>query len=281
MLEAGRLRAAEDIYYAAARQRSRDPAVRRALGRYLAARGALRVGAVLLEEARFFGADKQVIAVDLAPLYAALGDYRALAALPGAPLTTAERRRAEYLATNAPATAVSDSAVVAWTPRGVTGLGEIPIVIERDTLLATIDPGTTGLVLDTAWARRRASRLFGSAVDPRRGNGVVSELSIGSASLRRVPVRYTSMPTGRARIGMDVLAPLTPTLDESRRQLVLRAPRARVKTAGTRLLTFTTRASMLVASPDTAVAVDSPLARSWLSGRRWTWIARAGEIWIE
>lgn len=280
LLATGRLMAAESIYYAAVRQRSRDPAARRALGRHLGARGALRVGAVLLEEARFFGADRRMIATDLAPLYAALGDYRALAALPESPLGTPERRRAEWLANNPPALALSDSAVVALTTGG-TGMGEIPIVIDRDTLLATIDPGTTGLVLDTTWARRRVSRLFGASADSRRASGVMSEVGIGTASLRRVPARYTPMPAGRARLGMDVLAPLTPAVDESKRQLVLRAPRARVKTAGRRLLTLTTRATTLVASPDTAVAIDSPLARSWLSGRRWTWIARAGEIWIE
>ena len=292
LLAAGRLVAAENIYYDAARQRPRDPATRRALGRYLAARGALRIGAVLLEEARYFGGDKQAVAADLAPVYAALGDYRALTALPAGPLSTPERRRAEYLAANAPAIALNDSAVVPLTPATREGVGDIPVVIDLDTLIATIDPATTGLVLDTSWARRRSSRLFGSAVDARRASGVVSEVNIGSASLRRVPARYTPMPAGRARIGPDILATLTPTIDEKKRQLILRAPRARVRTAGDQLLTFTTRASMLVTSPDSAsrttgstgsvaVAIDSPMGRALLAGRRWTWIARAGVIWVE
>lgn len=281
LLAAGRLVVAENIYYAAARQRPRDPATRRALGRYLAARGALRIGAVLLEEARYFGGDKQVVAADLAPVYAALGDYRALAALPAGPLTTPERRRAEYLAANAPAIALNDSAVVPLTPATREGIGDIPIVIEFDTLIATIDPATRGVVLDTTWARRKSSRLFGSAVDSRRASGVVSEVRIGSASLQRVPVRYTPMPAERARIGLDILAALTPTIDEKRRQLILRAPRARIRTSGDTLLAFTTRATMLVTTPDSAVAIDSPMGRALLSGRRWTWIARAGVIWVE
>ena len=281
LLAAGRLIAAENIYYSAARQRPRDPATRRALGRYLAARGALRIGAVLLEEARYFGGDKQGIALDLAPVYAALGDYRALAALPAGLLTTPERRRAEYLAANAPAVTLNDSAVVPLIPPTRDGIGDISIVIDLDTLIATIDPATTGLVLDTAWARRRSSRLFGSAVDSRRASGVVSEVGIGSAVLRKVPARYTPMPAGRARIGPDILAALMPTIDEKRRQVILRAPRARIRNSGDKLLTLTTRATILVTSPDSAVAIDSPMGRALLAGRRWTWIARAGVIWVE
>ncbi len=281
MLAAGRLLAAENIYYAAARQRPRDPATRRALGRYLAARGALRIGAVLLEEARYFGGDKQGIALELAPVYVALGDYRALAALPVGPLTAPERRRAEYLVANAPAVALNDSAVVMLLPATRDGIGDIPIVIEGDTVIATIDPSTTGLVLDTAWARRKVSRLFGSAVDSRRASGIVSEVGIGSALLRKVPARYTPMPARRARIGTDLLAALTPTIDEKKRQVILRAPKARIRTSGDRLLTLTTRATILVTTPDSAVAIDSPMGRALLGGRRWTWIARTGVIWVE
>ena len=100
------------------------------------------------------------------------------------------------------------------------------------------------------------------------------------------------MPAERARIGLDILAALTPTIDEKRRQLILRAPRARIRTSGDTLLTLTTRATMLVTSPDSAsgmtgstgsvaVAIDSPMGRALLAGRRWTWIARAGVIWVE
>jgi hypothetical protein len=74
--------AAESLYYRGTTRRPRDPVARIALGRYLASRGALRVGAVLLEEARYFGADSVVVARELAPVYARLHDYAALAALP-------------------------------------------------------------------------------------------------------------------------------------------------------------------------------------------------------
>src|SRR5918992_1318186 len=81
LLRSGRVEAAEAIYYREARRRPRDPAVRLALGRYLASRGATRIGAVLIEEARFFGTNPAVAALHLAPLYARLGDYKARALL--------------------------------------------------------------------------------------------------------------------------------------------------------------------------------------------------------
>src|ERR687896_2075315 len=96
LLKSGRVEAAEALYYREARRRPRDPAARLALGRYLAARGATRIGAVLIEEARFFGANPAVAALHLAPLYARLGDYKALALLPAAPVSAAERARAEW-----------------------------------------------------------------------------------------------------------------------------------------------------------------------------------------
>ena len=66
LLIAGRVFAAESLYYIAVRRGPRDPVARLALGRYLAQRGALKVGAVLMEEARFFGGDPTRVAVELA-----------------------------------------------------------------------------------------------------------------------------------------------------------------------------------------------------------------------
>src|SRR4051812_41646131 len=103
LLRRGRVFAAETLYYYAVRRTPRDPAARLALGRYLAARGALRPGAVLMEEARYFGGDPKTVGTYLAPVYARLGDYKALSALPGSPLPYAQRARAEWLGDNPPA----------------------------------------------------------------------------------------------------------------------------------------------------------------------------------
>ena len=97
LMNAGRVFAAESIFYYMVRRDPRNPAARLALGRYLAARGALKVGAVLMEEARYFGGDPATVANALVPVYEQLGDYASLAALPASPLDYAERRRAEWL----------------------------------------------------------------------------------------------------------------------------------------------------------------------------------------
>jgi hypothetical protein len=55
LLDAGRWTEAEDLLYAGVRARPRDPIARARLGRYLAMKGALRTGLVLVEEAGEFG----------------------------------------------------------------------------------------------------------------------------------------------------------------------------------------------------------------------------------
>ncbi|HEU4723607.1 MAG TPA: hypothetical protein VFS59_19800 [Gemmatimonadaceae bacterium] len=55
LLDAGRWPDAEEALYAAVRTRPRDPIARARLGRYLAMKGALRPGLVLIEEAAEFG----------------------------------------------------------------------------------------------------------------------------------------------------------------------------------------------------------------------------------
>ena len=55
LLDAGRWREAEEMLYGDARRRPRDPVARARLGRYLAMKGALKPGLVLIEEAGEFG----------------------------------------------------------------------------------------------------------------------------------------------------------------------------------------------------------------------------------
>jgi hypothetical protein len=55
LLDAGRWTDAEEMLYADVRGRPRDPAARARLGRYLAMKGALRTGLVLVDEAVEFG----------------------------------------------------------------------------------------------------------------------------------------------------------------------------------------------------------------------------------
>src|SRR5688572_31092621 len=97
LLAEGRLAPAESAYYAGLRVAPRDPTKRAALGRFLAARGGVRAGAVLLEEAQFFGGDSAALARALVPLYLRLRDFRALYDLKPGVISSAERRRATWL----------------------------------------------------------------------------------------------------------------------------------------------------------------------------------------
>ena len=214
LLRQGQLQEAEALYYYAARSEPRNATPRMALGRYLAARGALRVGAVLLEEARFFGGDRRAIAEQLAPVYARLGDYRALSSLPNSPLAYAERARAEWLSDNPPETTGPDSATLPLVPGASAPLGQLRIVVGGDTLLATIDVGVTGLVLDTSLAAHRGIRTFRSNSDAgvRDHAAVALSVRLGPLGRTAVPARFEALSSPRiARIGVDVLEDFAPT----------------------------------------------------------------------
>ena len=214
LLRQGQIKEAEALYYYAARSEPRNPVPRMALGRYLAARGALRVGAVLLEEARFFGGERRAIAEQLAPVYARLGDYRALSALPNTPLAYPERARAEWLSENPPETTGPDSATLPLSIGPTAPLGQLRIIVGGDTLMATVDVGITGIVLDTSLATHRGIRVFRSNTDAgvRDYAAVVSSLQLGPMGRTGVPARFQAMATPRsARIGVDVLEDFAPT----------------------------------------------------------------------
>lgn len=67
LLEQGRWAEAEDAFYAQSRANPRAPVARAALGRYLAMRGAIVPGTILIEEAQKFGLDAGVAQSLLAP----------------------------------------------------------------------------------------------------------------------------------------------------------------------------------------------------------------------
>jgi hypothetical protein len=289
LLKAGRVEAAEALYYREARRRPRDPAARLALGRYLASRGATRIGAVLIEEARFFGASPAVAALHLAPLYARLGDYKALALLPAAPLGAGERARAEWLAKNPPAVLGPDSVTVALTapPSDSTSvLGSVTIVIDGGSVVADVDPTARGLVLDTA--RAPSVRVFASApTGVQAGSPAVSAVllraRVGNLAFTNLPVSLEPLASpGRARIGLDLLARFSPTFHPAAGRLVLRrSGRVARQLPGERV-------PLLVEPRDTWVVwegrpepLTSDLVTRRLRGARWTLDARRGEIVLQ
>jgi hypothetical protein len=291
LLRAGRVEAAEALYYREARRRPRDPAARLALGRYLASRGATRIGAVLIEEARFFGASPALAALHLAPLYARLGDYKALALLPAAPLSVGERARAEWLAKNPPTVVGPDSLTLPMTlPEGdsTSLLGSLTLVVDGQPVVAEIDPAVRGLVLDTARAQAPSVRVFASPPTAvQAGSPVVSavllRVRLGTFALTNLPVSLAPLASpGRARIGLDLLGRFSPTFHPADGRLVLRRSGKVAK------LLPGERVPLLVEPRDAWVvwegrpeSLSGGLVTRRLRTVRWTLDARRGEIVLQ
>ena len=287
----GRIFAAESAYYDAARQAPRDPAARLALGRYLASRGALRIGAVLMEEARFFGGDAKTVGLELAPVYARLGDYRSLAALPGSPLSGAERARAEWLRDHPPASTGPDSLVVPYEPQSTAagGLGRVTLQLGGQAVEATIDPTVRGLILDTAWARRAEVKTFTSRSGGRDGAtaaspvAVVHTAKVGDVTLANVPARLAPLGGARsARIGLDVFSDLAATFDESAKRMTLRRGGRVARTiGGDRVPTLALPSGVWLATTAGTSSLAADRGRASLRGKRWTVDGKRGTIVVE
>jgi hypothetical protein len=271
----GRLDDAEAQLFEASRLSPRDPAVRGALGSFLAARGRLKVGAVLLEEARQFGGDARAIDERLAHIYAWLGSWDLVAALRGsAALDGPRRARAAYLARNPFLFTGPDSSVVPLEPNELAGLGRIAIEVGGARLPADIDAGIEGLVLPATTDMRGAVEFFGE--EGGASLAVAHTVTIGSVALRNVPARLE--PVTSARVGLDVLARMTPTLDLTARTLTLRSGPEVVR--GDELQILLTFPGVRIAARADAVpvALESAAGRAALRATRWTLDLRRGAV---
>ena len=282
LLRRGRVFAAETLYYYAVRRAPRDPGARLALGRYLAARGALRIGAVLMEEARFFGGDPKTVGTYLAPVYARLGDYKALSALPGSPLPYAQRARAEWLGANPPQIIGPDSASVPLAAGDSGSLGEITIMIAGDTLHAAIDPRVQGMSLDTAWLRRKAVKRFAATFDNdwRNIGGVVLSVEVGPFTLTNVPTSFAGTgESHRARVGLDFLGELAPTFDPGSGTMLLRKSGRIDKSApGERIPTLAYPGGLWLVQRDGVWPLGGTMAATTIGTRPFTLNAKRGEL---
>ena len=285
LLRRGRVFAAETLYYYAVHRAPRDPGARLALGRYLAARGALRIGAVLMEEARFFGGDSKTVGTYLAPVYARLGDYKALSSLPGSPLPYAQRARAEWLGANPPAIDGPDSAVVALSSADSGSLGELSIVIGGDTVRASIDPRVQGMLLDTAWLRRKSVKRFAATFDNdwRNVGGVALAVDVGPFTLTNVATGFAPMmDAAHARVGLDFIAPLAPTLDPVAKTITLRkGGRIDKFAAGEHIPTLSYPGGLWLIERDGVWPLGGANARTTIGTRPFTLNARRGELIIQ
>jgi hypothetical protein len=282
LLRVGRMFAAETLYYYAVRRAPRDPEARLALGRYLAARGALRVGAVLMEEARYFGADPKKVAVHLAPVYAQLGDFRALVGLPNTPLHNAERSRAEWLRDHRPAVDGPDSVSIHWTPSDTGALGMVSLRIGQEIVHATLDPRAHGVVLDTAWMRRKETKVFASKFDNdvRNAAGVTLAIGLGEFTVRQVVTSFAPQASpAQAVIGLDVLMPLAPTIDAAARRIVLRkSGRIDRDMPGERVQTLVFGSGLWLVWEQSMLPLAGEDARRLLSDGAWTVDWRRGQL---
>lgn len=288
LLASGQVAAAESLYYASSSSRPRDAVARAALGRYLAARGALRIGAVLLEEARLFGGDTASIARALAPIYSSLGDYRALATLPHSPLSKAERDRVRWLVGHTSVLEFPDS-VDSLHYRPVTdgsGIGVVTIGIGEQQIDAVIDPRVPGVVLRGKARRRRGIKSFGN--DPTGVIAVVPELRVGDVGFSNVPARIetdeslTEGPAPLSSIGLDIVQRLAPSFDPAANCITLRRTgQIAAATAGTRLPILVDASGTRVLIADRWESMMSRSASQLLSTRRWTLDARRGAIILQ
>ncbi|HJQ21714.1 MAG TPA: hypothetical protein VJ867_15300 [Gemmatimonadaceae bacterium] len=274
MLATGRLAAAESAYYAAARARPRDPAVRAALGRFLAARGATRVGAVLLEEARQFGGDSTSIARALVPMYEHLGDFAAIDTLRPIVISPIAKRRAHWLRDRRPAASFQDS-VVLLTYRPIAdgqGLGTIIMRLGKVEVPAIIDPSVSGLVLPPPMLRD--VRTFGDDASV----AVVDALHLGGIVFSNIPATVDAAET-KARIGFDVIAGYSPGFDPAHGILTLRrVERRSPPRRGSRIPALFDDNGLRLLVGDRWQRTGGAMPAMLLATRAWMWDARRGDV---
>ena len=280
----GRLDIAEQELFDASRRAPREPAARGALGLFLASRGHLKVGAVLLEEARQFGGNAAAIDARLARIYPWYGAWNLVSLLPTArSFDPAEFDRARWLAVHRGAVHGPDSVIVALEPSEAseeTAFGRVALNIDGTIVEADIDPNVEGVVFPAGNNVLGSMQLFG----PIRGSGATLGVSyaigIGAISLINVPVRFDGGV--RARIGFDVLSPFAPTFDQASAQLTLRVRAA--APVGTESIAFLLGfpGILIAARPALPlVPIESEAGRAALRGTRWTFDLRRGAITLE
>jgi hypothetical protein len=277
LLAEGRLASAESAYYAAARQAPRDPVARAALGRYLAARGGTRAGAVLIEEAQFFGGDSAALSRLLVPLFVRLGDYESLERLnPPQVLSPIERRRVRWLSSHRPEARLRDS-VVLVSYRAVgngSGFGTVIVRFGKSQFPAVIDPRVSGLIVPSS--ARRDVRTFGTE----KGStlGVTDTLRVGPAVFSHVPTVVGQLGDS-VRIGFDVLAPYFPGFDPAKGLMTLRrVGRRDPSPQGIRVPALFDSNGMRVLIGNRWHPTTASGPSMLLATRRWIWDWRLGDV---
>ena len=272
-IAAGRLDVAEAILFDESRRAPREPAVRGALGAFLAARGRLLVGATLLEEALSFGADSATVEVRLFEVYRWEGRYDRAAAQRLA--RVAPELRDAMRRAGAATLGGAASATVPMLPNEALGIGRIPLAVGGERLEADIQPLASGIALPSSMA------LF-AAVEPVGARGdttfaVAQSVAIGGVTIGPVPVML--VPSLRtARLGLDVLALLQPTFDYVARTLTVRSEPSDVPGQALPILLTFPGVSFLPREGQGPVGLHTVAGRAALRGARWTLHLSGGAI---
>jgi hypothetical protein len=279
LLAEGRLASAESAYYAATRTAPRDPTKRAALGRFLAARGGVRAGAVLIEEAQFFGGDSAALSRALVPLYLRLRDFRALYDLKPNVISGAERRRATWLV-NRPSDARLRDTVVLLSYRPIgdgRGLGTVMLRFGRSEIAAVIDPRVSGIILPSAF--RTEIRTFGTQGP--HTIGVADSLRIGTVTFTNVPATIGNADEA-ARVGFDVIGPYFPGFDPAKGMLTLRrVGRRSPPPAGSRIPALFDENGIRLLIGGRWQPSDASMAAMLLATRRWIWDWKLGDVVLQ
>lgn len=289
LLRRGMLDRAEAEYYAAARARPRDPDARFALGRFLASRGAFRIGATLLDEAMQFGYDKRAAGAALAALYMDMGEYSSLERLPVSPLTAGEREQVQWLVAHPSKVQAPDSTVLAAFARasGDGFLGALRMRIDGRPVVAMVSPrsGCGVRLADTSAIVRRLHRFpSGGGGASRSTPAAADSIGFGRMTITNVPVRVETLRDGvEAIVCFGLLDRYAPTFDARAGLVTLHlagiAPPA--ATASTVFPILNVDGQYAVPEGGGWAPIVLPQVSSMLRDRRWTFDPRRGQLAID
>jgi hypothetical protein len=288
LLQQGLVEQAETMYYAAVRAAPRSPDARLRLGRYLIARGATRVGAVLIEEAVQFGLDPATAAPTLAAAYEYLGDFQSLTRLSPTTLGSSAIVRARWLVDHPMRVAAPDSVIVVDFRERMSGdtIGTVPVRINARSVTAVISARARGITLGTDLANAIRARRFESVADSARAArlAVVDSIDLGRLSVRNSPIHIDASGAERGVvIGLDALMRFAATFDGGAGKLALRPSGA----AGprppqaTEIATLLVDGELLTATAGGWASIAVPNVARLLRGHRWTIDTRRGRISVE
>lgn len=284
LLAAGALARAESVYYGLARVRPRDPMARWALGRFLLARGATRVGTTLLEESLQFGGDPVLVGRDLGRAYLQIRDFAPLAALAAA--SPAQRERARWLTTHEPRVVSPDSIVTVPTSRGEdsTALLEVPIRVNGVALVAAVVADTRGIMVSRAAVGARHPRFFAAGVDTTSDGDVLAvadSVGIGRLAMLNVPVTVGRLPgRSQAVIGLAELGRFAPTVEQAGRVVLRVDGSLHAAPEGERYSTLDQASGFSVLRNSAWTQTPAEVMRL-LRGKTWTFDAKHGTLIVE